>query len=79
MALIRREDLEAGRVDLSDVVDPAARPLPPVSPGAVLRAEFLEPLGKEKGAKKKEEKGVRNLLQRSGRKRWQDTSVPTFR
>jgi addiction module HigA family antidote len=27
------------------VVDPAARSLPPVSPGAVLRADFLEPLG----------------------------------
>ena len=44
MAAIKREDLEAGRVDLSDVVDPAALPLPPVSPGEVLRAEFLEPL-----------------------------------
>ena len=44
MAAIKREDLEAGRVDLSDVIDPAALPLPPVSPGEVLRAEFLEPL-----------------------------------
>ena len=43
MAAIKREDLEAGRVDLSDVVDPAAPPLPPVSPGQVLRTEFLEP------------------------------------
>jgi addiction module HigA family antidote len=50
MAAIRREDLEAGRVDLSDVVDPAARPLAPVSPGEVLRAEFLEPLGLSAGA-----------------------------
>jgi antitoxin HigA-1 len=45
MAVIKREDLEAGRVDLSDVVDPTIAPLPPVSPGQVLRAEFLEPLG----------------------------------
>ena len=44
MAAIKREDLEAGRVDLSDVIDPAALPLSPVSPGEVLRAEFLEPL-----------------------------------
>jgi addiction module HigA family antidote len=44
MAAIKREDLDAGRVDLSDVVDPAAPPLPPVSRGEVLRAEFLEPL-----------------------------------
>jgi antitoxin HigA-1 len=44
MAAIKREDLEAGRIDLSDVVDPAAPPLPPVSPGQVLRTEFLEPL-----------------------------------
>ena len=50
MAAIKREDLEAGRVDLSDVVDPAARRLPPVSPGEVLRAEFLEPLGLSAGA-----------------------------
>jgi antitoxin HigA-1 len=50
MAAIKREDLEAGRVDLSDVVDPAAAPLPPVSPGEVLRAEFLEPLGLSAGA-----------------------------
>jgi antitoxin HigA-1 len=44
MAVIKREDLDTGRVDLSDVVDPAAVPLPPVSPGQVLRTEFLEPL-----------------------------------
>ena len=44
MAAIKREDLEAGRVDLSDVIDPAALSLSPVSPGEVLRAEFLEPL-----------------------------------
>jgi addiction module HigA family antidote len=45
MAAIKREDLEAGRVDLSDVIDHTASPLPPVSPGQVLRAEFLAPLG----------------------------------
>jgi addiction module HigA family antidote len=44
MAAIKREDLEAGRVDLSDVIDHTASPLPPVSPGQVLHAEFLEPL-----------------------------------
>jgi antitoxin HigA-1 len=50
MAAIKREDLDAGRVDLSDEVDSAAQPLPPVSPGQVLRAEFLEPLGLSAGA-----------------------------
>ena len=50
MAAIKREDLEAGRVDLSDVVEPDVRPLPPVSPGQVLRAEFLEPLHMSAGA-----------------------------
>ncbi|MGH8544322.1 MAG: HigA family addiction module antitoxin [Gammaproteobacteria bacterium] len=44
MAAIKREDLDAGRVDLSDVVDRTAAPLPPVNPGQVLRGEFLEPL-----------------------------------
>jgi addiction module HigA family antidote len=50
MAAIKREELDAGRVDLSDVVDPTAGPLPPVSPGQVLRTEFLEPLGLSAGA-----------------------------
>jgi antitoxin HigA-1 len=45
MAAIKREDLDTGRVDLSDVVDHTAAALPPVSPGQVLRTEFLEPLG----------------------------------
>jgi addiction module HigA family antidote len=44
MATLKREDLDTGRVDLSDMIDPAAPTLPPVSPGEVLRAEFLEPL-----------------------------------
>jgi addiction module HigA family antidote len=50
MAGIKREDLESGRVDLSDVVDTAAQPLFPVSPGQVLREEFLVPLGLSAGA-----------------------------
>ena len=40
--LISRDDLDAGRVDLSDVASEIV--LPPVHPGAVLRHEFLEPL-----------------------------------
>jgi addiction module HigA family antidote len=41
--VISREDLDAGRVDFSDV-EGAGR-LPPVHPGEVLRHDFLEPLG----------------------------------
>jgi addiction module HigA family antidote len=41
---ISREDLDAGRIDLSDVIDADAPPLAPVSPGQVLREEFLQPL-----------------------------------
>jgi addiction module HigA family antidote len=41
--VISREDLDAGRVDFSDV-ESAGR-LPPVHPGDVLRHDFLEPLG----------------------------------
>lgn len=41
--LISRDDLDAGRVDFSDVGDEAR--LPPVHPGEVLRHEFLDPLG----------------------------------
>jgi addiction module HigA family antidote len=40
---IARADLDSGRVDFSDI-DSGER-LPPVHPGAVLRHEFLEPLG----------------------------------
>jgi antitoxin HigA-1 len=40
---IPRSDLEAGRVDLSEV-ESGAR-LAPIHPGEVLRHEFLEPLG----------------------------------
>jgi addiction module HigA family antidote len=39
--LITRDDLKAGRVDLGG----DGERLPPVHPGAVLRHEFLEPLG----------------------------------
>jgi addiction module HigA family antidote len=50
MTTIKRDNDDAGRVDLSDVVDPVAPPLPPVSPGQVLRTEFLEPLHMSAGA-----------------------------
>jgi addiction module HigA family antidote len=42
---ITREDLDAGRVDLSAVIDPAEPPLGPVHPGEILRHDFMEPLG----------------------------------
>ena len=42
---IRRDDLDAGRVDLSDVADPASGRLQPVHPGDVLKHDYLEPLG----------------------------------
>jgi addiction module HigA family antidote len=41
---IPRETLEAGGVDLSGVIDPAAQALAPISPGTLLREEWLEPL-----------------------------------
>jgi addiction module HigA family antidote len=41
---ISRESLEAGGVDLSDVIDTAAGALAPISPGTMLREEWLEPL-----------------------------------
>lgn len=40
---IKREDLDAGRVDLRDVT--TGELLPPVRPGDVLAEEFLEPMG----------------------------------
>ncbi len=40
--LISREDLDAGRVDFSDIE--TGERLPPVHPGDVLRHDFLEPL-----------------------------------
>jgi addiction module HigA family antidote len=42
---ISMEDVEAGRIDLTDVVDPDAPPVGPIHPGEILRTEFLEPLG----------------------------------
>jgi len=42
---IRRDDLDAGRVDLSDMADIDAPRLAPVHPGEVLRHDYLEPLG----------------------------------
>jgi antitoxin HigA-1 len=40
---IKREDVDARRVDFSDVT--SGRHLPPVHPGEILRDDFLEPLG----------------------------------
>jgi antitoxin HigA-1 len=39
---IKREDLDAGRVDLAEVT--TGRRLPPVHPGEILRADFLKPM-----------------------------------
>jgi hypothetical protein len=39
------EEVEAGRIDLTDVVDLDAPPVGPIHPGLILRTEFLEPLG----------------------------------
>jgi addiction module HigA family antidote len=38
-------DVLAGRVDLSDIVDPSVPRLPPLTPGEMLREEFMVPLG----------------------------------
>lgn len=40
---ILRQDLDAGHVDLSEVV--TAGRIPATHPGSILRAEFLDPLG----------------------------------
>ena len=42
---IRREDLDEGRVDLSNVIDARRAPMKPTHPGTILKAEFLDPLG----------------------------------
>jgi addiction module HigA family antidote len=39
---IRREDLDAGRIDFADVT--SGKKLPPIHPGEILRNEFLEPM-----------------------------------
>ena len=40
---IRREDVDAGRVDFSAVA--TGRRMPPLHPGEILRDEFLDPMG----------------------------------
>lgn len=40
---IKREDLDAGRVDFAGVT--TGRRLPPVHPGEILREDFLGPMG----------------------------------
>lgn len=39
---IKREDWDAGRIDLGDVV--TGKRLPPIHPGEILRDDFLEPM-----------------------------------
>ena len=40
---IKREDLDAGRIDFAGVT--TGRRLPPIHPGEILRADFLGPMG----------------------------------
>ncbi len=40
---IKREDLDAGRVEVKDVI--TGKRIPPVHPGEILREDFLEPMG----------------------------------
>jgi len=40
---IKREDVDKGKVDFSEIR--SGRRLPPIHPGAILRDEFLDPLG----------------------------------
>jgi addiction module HigA family antidote len=42
---IRRDDVDAGRVDFGEVIDRRRSPMKPVHPGRILKQEFLEPLG----------------------------------
>jgi addiction module HigA family antidote len=42
---IRVEDLDAGRIDFSDIADPDGVAIGPVHPGAILKHDFLDPLG----------------------------------
>jgi len=42
---IRREDLDAGLVDLSDVIDHRRPRMKSIHPGTLLKSEFLDPLG----------------------------------
>lgn len=41
---ISREDLDAGRVNLSSVADSEGTVIGPIHPGEILREEFLEPM-----------------------------------
>ena len=41
---ITMEDLEAGRIDFSDVDDPSGQSLGPVHPGEILLEDFMKPL-----------------------------------
>jgi len=40
---IKREDLDAGRIDLEEVT--TGKRVPPTHPGEILRADFLVPMG----------------------------------
>ena len=40
---IKREDLDAGRVEVKDVI--TGKRIPPAHPGEILREDFLEPMG----------------------------------
>ena len=42
---IERQEVDAGLVDFSDLAEPGAAPLAAIHPGAVLKHDFLEPLG----------------------------------
>jgi addiction module HigA family antidote len=42
---IRREDVEAGRVDFADLADKKVRRAAPIHPGRILATEWLDPLG----------------------------------
>ena len=42
---IRREDVDAGLIDLSDVIDHRRPRMKPLHPGSILRNEYLDPLG----------------------------------
>jgi len=41
---IKREDLEAGRIDFADVRAPRSKRLAPIHPGEILQGEFLKPM-----------------------------------
>ena len=42
---IRRDDLDAGRVDLTDTIELRRTTMKPIHPGKLLREEFLVPMG----------------------------------